>query len=171
MAHFILDGRLVTVANPGYKPVHALTDRAKRYRANSPELRPDGPKRCLFCGSKKNPTVHHLDGDESHLERGNLVWACKSCNTAIGAAYKRAGLGVRTRQYNPQKAGGGVPTYEQYLFAVGHHQRGAWDEGGAILHAIPPATRSEYASRLWGFRKKTYGASGGSRSSASEVPF
>ena len=61
------------------KPVHLITDRAKRYRAQKAV---EGPRRCILCGTTPGRLdVMHLDGDESNGER-------------IGA-------GVRTRQYNP----------------------------------------------------------------------
>jgi len=31
------------------KPVHQITDRAKRYRAHQPECRPPGPAKCALC--------------------------------------------------------------------------------------------------------------------------
>ncbi len=75
------------------------TDRAKRYAANrtigeSPKLG------CLYCGSKKNLTVDHISGDESDPDPRNLAWACKSCNTRKGSAFKKAGIGRPTEQYN-----------------------------------------------------------------------
>lgn len=41
-----------------------------------------------------------------------------------------------------------TPTFQQYGFAVAHHQRGRHDEGGEIIHATPPAIRSQYAERI-----------------------
>ncbi len=157
--------RLFRISNPacgGTKPVALITDRAKRYRANHPDCKPQGPKICLFCGSKKNVEVHHLDGNEDNGAPGNLAWACRSCNTKIGVAHKKAGKGKRTRQFNPP---GRVPTYEQYARAVSLHVRGAHDEGGAIIHATPPAKRSEYARRIAAEKRKR----GTHR--RSEVPF
>jgi 5-methylcytosine-specific restriction endonuclease McrA len=118
----LFNGKLVRVPNPaeppcaaGRKPVGQLTDRAKRYRANSPACLPDGPRRCAYCGSTRNVEVHHADGNENNGRRSNLVWACRSCNTAIGAAMKAAGVGRRTRQYNPE----GATTLAQYAHAIG----------------------------------------------------
>lgn len=149
------------VSNPavcgGYKPVTLITDRAKRYRANAPGCRPAGPKRCLFCGSRKSIDVHHLNGNEDDTTPDNLAWACRSCNSAIGAAYKRAGLGKRTRQYNPRKKGSGksgVPSFAQYAAAVASHTRGRWDAGGQVIHATPRDVRREYAARIWELRRK-----------------
>lgn len=47
------------------------------------------------------------------------------------------------------------PQYEQYLWAVRNHTRGQQDEGGAVIHAVPPAVRSDYARRIYAFRRKT----------------
>ena len=124
------------------KPVDDITDRAKRYRANEDV---QGPKKCVFCG-KRGDMVLHLSGDESDGERKNLAWGCRSCNGKLSAAWKRLGSPVRTRQYNP--SGKMPPTYQQYAWAVAHHDRGAHDEGGAIIHATPRSKRIEYARRI-----------------------
>lgn len=150
------------VGNPvcgGWKPVHAITDRAKRYRANSAGCKPPGPRRCHLCGARKNVDVHHLDGNEDHGRPENLLYACRSCNAAIGAAYKRQGIGKRTRQYNPAK----VPSFAEYVAAVAAHRRGAWDKGGKVIHATPVDKRQEYAARIWDLRRK--------RGTDSQVPF
>lgn len=78
----------------------ATTDRAKRYAANR-AIEDDKRSGCLFCGSKRFLTVDHLDGDESAGEAANLAWLCKSCNTRKGAAFRKAGIGRPTNQYNP----------------------------------------------------------------------
>lgn len=141
------------IINLGRKPVSQITDRAKRYRA---QQNVKGPKKCVVCGSTKNLDVMHLDGDESHGESRNLAWGCRSCNAKLGAAFKRIGKGKLTRQYNPAQ---GVPTFEQYKFAVSHGIRRHWERGsgwvagehdeyGAIIHATPKSKRSEYARRI-----------------------
>lgn len=76
------------------------TDRAKRYAANR-TVTDDKKGGCLFCHSKKFLTVDHLDGDEDNGESSNLAWLCKSCNTRKGAAFRKAGIGRPTNQYNP----------------------------------------------------------------------
>ncbi len=76
------------------------TDRAKRYAANR-AVTDDKRSGCLFCCSKKNLTVDHLSGDESDGDPRNLAWLCKSCNTRKGAAFRKAGVGRPTNQYNP----------------------------------------------------------------------
>lgn len=159
-------GRLFDfVPNPavcgGRKPVELLTDRAKRYRANRPDCRPRGRKKCVLCGSRRNVVLMHLDGDENNLDRRNLAWGCKSCNTRLGLLYKRLKIGRPTQQFNPSK----VPTFGQYAWAVAHHVRGATDEGGAVIHATPRAKRLEYARRISELKSKR----GTHRQS--EVPF
>jgi hypothetical protein len=83
------------------KPVETISDRAKRYRAHQPGCRPDGPKVCYKCGSRRFVVPDHIDGDESNGRKSNLRWACKRHNTIHGKAMAKAGRGVRTRQYNP----------------------------------------------------------------------
>lgn len=159
--------RLFRIPNPacgGTAPVNLITDRAKRYRANHPDCRPGGPKVCAFCGSQRNVEVHHLDGNEDNGSPRNLAWACRSCNTRIGVAHKRAGIGKRTRQFN-KAAGARVPSYAQYAHAVSVHVRGAHDEGGAVIHATPPELRSQYARQIAAEKRKR----GTHR--RSEVPF
>ena len=41
----------------------------------------------------------------------------------------RAGIGRRTRQYNP-----GARTLAEYVQAVTQHRRGALDEAGRVIH-------------------------------------
>ena len=81
------------------KPVSQITDRAKRYRANRCKKK---AKFCETCGSRKNLVIGHRDGNESNGAPHNLGTFCKSCNGRDAAAHKKAGRGVRTRQYNPK---------------------------------------------------------------------
>lgn len=62
-------------------------------------------------------------------------------------------LAARRRQWEQNPSG--YPRYEQYLWAVSHHARGEHDEGGAVIHAVPPEARSDYARRIYAFRRKT----------------
>lgn len=156
--------RIPNPACGGTMPVKLITDRAKRYRANHPDCRPGGPKLCAFCGSKRNVEVHHLDGNEDNGSPANLAWACRSCNTRIGADHKRAGIGKRTRQFNKALTER-VPSYAQYARAVSVHVKGAHDEGGAVIHATPPELRSQYARQIAAEKRKR----GTHR--RSEVPF
>jgi hypothetical protein len=87
----------------------------------------------------------HLTGNESHGERENLAYGCRSCNGKLAAAFKALNLGKPTNQYNPSS---GVPTFEQYMWAVSNHSRGEHDAGGAVIHATPKHKRIEYARRI-----------------------
>jgi hypothetical protein len=120
-----------------------ITDRAKRYRAQKGVT---GPKRCVLCGKGGRLDVMHLTGNEAHGEKENLAYGCRSCNTALGAAFKRLGAGKPTNQYNPAKQD--YPSFQQYMWAVSNHARGAHDAGGAIIHATPKHKRIEYARRI-----------------------
>jgi hypothetical protein len=135
-----------------------ITDRAKRYRAQNNVT---GPRKCVICGSRSDIQVMHLDGDESHGEPGNLAYGCRSCNGLLAAAFKKAGLGRPTNQYNPAK--GAIPTFEQYKWAVSNHERKAHDEGGAVIHATPPDVRVKYARRMLGSALATKRARGQER--------
>ena len=175
-------GQLVRLPNPsepcgGRKPAAKITDRAKRYRANSRECRPAGPKRCWFCGSKRNVGVHHFDGNEDNTRPRNLGWACKRCNTKLGFAFKFAGLGKRTRQYNARgrKRKGHTPEFAQYGWAIARICRRQdqlagrcspsddkmTQEAVAIIRATPASRRREYSRMALAARGRY----------ASEVPF
>lgn len=88
----------------------------------------------------------HLDGHEENGERSNLAYGCRSCNQKLSHAFKQAGIGRTTNQYNP--ASGRVPTYEQYKWGVYNHVKGEHDAGGAIIHATPKRKRIEYAGLI-----------------------
>jgi hypothetical protein len=120
-----------------------ITDRAKRYRAQNNVT---GPRKCVLCGSRADLGVMHLTGNESHGERENLAYGCRSCNGKLAAAFKTLNLGKPTNQYNPSSSG--VPTFEQYMWAVSNHERKAHDAGGAVIHATPKHKRIEYARRI-----------------------
>lgn len=126
-----------------------ITDRAHRYRAN--KLAPAGRKVCAWCGSTSNVVPDHIDGHPDHTTRDNLQWLCKSCNTKKGAAFAKLGKGRLTKQYNPSQ---GVPTFQQYAWAVANHTRGAHDEGGVIIHATPRRKRIEYAKQIAGVKRE-----------------
>jgi hypothetical protein len=147
------------ITNAPRKPVDQITDRAKRYRAQQDV---QGPRRCVLCNGKSDLQVMHLSGDESDGEKRNLAYGCRSCNGKLSAAFKKIGAGVKTRQYNPAA---GVPTYEQYKWAVSHGSRHYWEKGegwvpgehddaGSIIHATPRAKRIEYAKRIAANRRR-----------------
>lgn len=120
-----------------------VTDRAHRYRANALA---SGRRVCALCGSKKNLTVDHKNGQPDDTRRSNLQYLCKGCNTAKGFWFKSIGKGRLTHQYNPA---GGPPSYEQYAWAVSQQEHsGEHGEAGAIIHATPKDLRREYAERI-----------------------
>jgi hypothetical protein len=156
------DGTLVVNS----KPVDEITDRAKRYRAQG-NVEP--PKQCGYCGSVRNVGVDHIDGNESHGQPENLMWACKRCNAVKANVMKRRGLGKRTRQMNAKKARGGGQMAE-YAAAI-KVMRGEFDGDAAAamrtIRATPPSVRSAYTRSTWPTRKATYGPSG----RRTEIPF
>lgn len=68
----------------------------------------------------------------------------------------RAGLGRRTRQFNPKAQG--AKSLGQWLTAVlsmkGHSD--AMDVGSAVemIRATPPERRSEFADQIWRIRRQ-----------------
>ncbi len=144
------------------KPVSQITDRAKRYRANAEENRPANPKMCGYCGSRRNVGVDHIDGNESHGDTQNLMWACKSCNGTKTNIMRRARIGVLTEQYNP-----GRSSRTEQMRAYGNAikvMRGEFDgdvsAALATIKGTPASVRSAYTSRTWATRKAIYGPSG-----------
>lgn len=133
-----------------------VTDRASRYRANTRECRPAGERVCVFCGSDRNAIAHHIDGDEQNTTPENLVWACRGCNAVIAATMKRAGLGVRVRQYNPDSPG--ARTLGQWVQAVlalhGESSGMSTADAVALVHDTPPEQRSRFAREIWRIRRE-----------------
>lgn len=165
------------IFNPEYsRPVESITDRAKRYRAQHPDVRPPGRKQCNFCGSTRFVVPHHVNGREADLDPLNLMWACKSCNTSFGIRMKKAGIGQLTKQYNPApKRGSRADKMRDYGAAI-KVMRGEWDgdlaKAIATIRATPQDVRSAYTSRSWPVRRQRYGASGRQGGLFdSEVPF
>ncbi len=113
-----------------------ITDRAHRYRAN--ELMPTAGESCLFCGSKRFLVPDHWDGHPDHTNPENLEVLCKSCNTAKGNAFKKAGRGRLTHQYNPSKSGG-ASNVGEWINAVG---------------AIIPRKGAKYSGAHYGINSK-----------------
>jgi hypothetical protein len=111
--------------------------------------------------------VGHVDGHEENTVPRNLVWTCRRCNVLCGIALRRAGIGRKTRQYNP--ASDGAKTLGQWLTAVtsmkGESSDMAVSDAVALIHATPPEKRSQFAKEIWGLRR----AHGTDR--MGEVPF
>jgi 5-methylcytosine-specific restriction endonuclease McrA len=130
------------------KPSRDVTRRAHRYRAR--RRIPAGPRLCALCGSKRFLVVDHKDNDETNDDPGNLRWLCKSCNTRLGIAAAKAGLGKRTNRINP-----GAETLAQYVSAAVYHQRGAHDAGGFVIHQTPKERRRRFAKEIWRRRRRS----------------
>jgi hypothetical protein len=103
--------------------------------------------------------VGHIDGHEENTERWNLIWTCRRCNVRCGNTLRRAGLGRKTRQYNPTDGSGGAENLGQWMNAV-MSMKG--DPGGnmevgeavAMIHATPAERRSSFAKQIWNVRRK-----------------
>jgi hypothetical protein len=156
-----------TVPNPtrprGLRAVSLnVTDRALRYRAN--RNAPPGPRRCHYCGTRRNVEIEHVDGFEENGAPENLTWSCRRCNTKKGAVFARAGRGRRTRQFNP---GGGARNVAQWVNAVmalkGEGGTMSLSDAIAMVHATPHSKRSEFAREIWERRRRS--------GKESEVPF
>jgi len=83
-------------------------------------------------------------------------------------ALRRAGIGRKTRQYNPQPEG--AKTLGQWLAAV-QSMKGASDQmpvsdAVAMIHATPPEMRNRFGKEIWRLRRAH-----GTDSGAGEVPF
>ncbi len=153
-----------------------ISDRGLRYRATANA--PAGPRLCGYCGNPKIMGIDHIDGREENSDGRNLIYACKSCNTAKGLAFRKLGRGRLTSQTNPGGyKGGGAKSMEQYVLALlsMKGQSDAFSHGDAVemLHDTSAAKRSKYAKEIWAKR------SGGgrerarqeSRREARRVPF
>lgn len=151
------------------KPSRPVTDRARRYRANQEGALPAGARRCNYCASDRNVIVHHVHGDE---RKPATAWACRSCNARLAAWMKRAGLGRRTRQFNP--AGKPITSYSRYHWAVGvarGYIAGNKDQAWADILATPKADRSRWTAESWESRRAMYGDQGGATGRPPDVPF
>ncbi len=106
--------------------------------------------------------VGHISGDESDGEPQNLIWTCRRCNTIMGQVMKRAGLGRRTRQFNP--AAQGARSLGQWLTAVmsmkGESTVMRVPAAVEMIRATPPGKRTEYARTIWQRRREHWGPSG-----------
>jgi len=131
-----------------------VTDRGLRYRAQ--RCAPGGPRICGFCGSTENIDLHHIDGFEEHVETGNIMYSCRSCNVRVGVQMAYIGLGRPTRQMNP--ATQGAKSLAQWLTAVrsAKGEIGDMDVAAAVamIRATPPKRRSEFAQQIWEIRRR-----------------
>jgi len=146
------------VPNPAgrtLRPVELITDRAKRFRAQSAIEQPE--RRCIYCGNPQPRDIDHVNGREDDGAPANLAYACRSCNTRKGAFFSRNGIGRKTRQYNPEKKGEGARSLAQWVTAVlSIKGQGAMDvaDAVALIHATPAASRSKFARQIWDRRRE-----------------
>jgi hypothetical protein len=70
---------------------------------------------------------------------------------------KRAGIGRRTRQYNPR--GEGAQTLGQWLAAVmsmkGESDQMSISDAVSMIHATPASERSRFAREIWQRRRES----------------
>lgn len=142
-------GLMDAVLGPGRK--RNITDRAHRYRATAHP--PAGPRRCAFCGGKRNVEVGHVNGHEEDGSAENLIWTCRSCNVLAANGLRAAGMGRKTRQMHPA---GGATSVGQWLTAVmsmkGQSDAMTVPAAVAMIRATSAAKRSEFASEIWSKR-------------------
>jgi len=137
----------------GLRPVRLVTDRAKRYRANQPELRPPGPRICGLCGRRSNDKRN-----EEHTEPENLMWTCRSCNALATAAMKRARIGKRTAQFNPAARGArSLGAWVSAVRVMKGELPGDVRDAVEMIRATSPAQRSEFAEEIWRRRRREHG--------------
>ena len=153
-----------TIPNPAnpeqpLRPARLVTDRAKRQRANRPDVRPRPPRICGFCGYRRNDAravfVGHIDGNEAHGEPENLIWICRSCNNRAAVVMKRAGLGKRTSQFNPRVRGAhSLAAWVSAVRIAKGELPGDIRKAVATIRATPPERRSEFAQEIWQLRRE-----------------
>lgn len=82
-------------------------------------------------------------------------------DVAAATAYIRATPAAKRLEFSARTAKNPPPTFEQYVYGLKHHTEKAHDEGGKIIHATPPALRSQYAAKIAEIKRARRG----------EVPF
>lgn len=127
-----------------------MTDRAKRYRAQ--RNKPNGPRRCNFCASRKNVDIDHIEGDEDDGAPENLMYLCRPCNTRKGIIQARHRIGRRTEQYNPEsgaaRAARSLKEWKAASEIVLGYTPGSVRLATAILRNTSPAKRKIFGDQL-----------------------
>lgn len=77
-----------------------------------------------------------------------ILMGVRKGDAARATAAVRATSPAKRAEFGERMTKNPAPDFKQYLRAVVIHERGAHDEGGAIIHATPPALRSEYAREI-----------------------
>lgn len=139
--------------------------RTLRRRAQAQALYDSGrrmnPAR-IASASQWSEAVAAVLGKPSSMDAGT---AAARIRATTPAARRKFATAVR---WNPAKSR--VPTFEQYLWGVTHHSAKAHDEGGAVIHAVPPEKRKEYARRIAGLRR-SHGTERQTGTYRTSVPF
>ena len=109
----------------------------------------------LFVAQHATSKSATWTGTRKNTAPQNLFWTCRRCNVLCANALQRAGIGRKTRQYNPQ--GEGAKTLGQWLTAVtsmkGESDEMPVDDAVAMIHATPPEARSRFAKEIWRKRR------------------
>jgi hypothetical protein len=109
-----------------------------------------------------------VDGHEENSAPFNLFWTCRRCNVLCAISLSDAGLGRKTRQYNPQSEG--AKSLGQWLTTVmsmkGESNQMPVAAAVEMIHATPPERRSRFAQEIWSLRRKH-----GTDKGRDEVPF
>lgn len=145
-----------------HNPLPEVTDRALRYRAQNAIEQSE--RRCIYCGSPSGwIEVDHINGYEEDNAPENLAWACRACNTLKGAVFARAGIGRRTRQFNPRRRRTtsdtkGARTLAEWMEAImalkGQPSRFTLEQAIAKVRATPAWDRSAFAREIWQRRRE-----------------
>jgi hypothetical protein len=110
--------------------------------------------------------VGHISGDERDTSPENLIWNCRACNTRLEVVFKKAGIGRRTRQFNPPESEG-ARSLGQWLTAVmsmkGESDAMTVPAAVEMIRATPPEQRSQFAGEIWQRRRD--------RGTDKQVPF
>jgi len=155
--------RVRSACGSGSKP------RSHRPAAQAKGRRVSASRKALPLVRRDRPIdVAHVDGNESNGSPQNLGPTCRSCNAKVAHVMKRAGIGRRTRQYNP--GGEGAQTLAQWMAAVmsmkGESDQMSVSEAVEMIHATPASARSHFAREIWRLRRQH-----GTAQSEGELPF
>jgi hypothetical protein len=119
--------------------------------------------------------VAHVDGNEPNGSAQNLGPTCRSCNATVAHAMKRAGIGRRTRQYNPRGESEGAQTLGQWMAAVmsmkGESDQMSVSDAVAMIHTTPSGDRSRFAREIWRLRREHGTAYYDFDGHSGEIPF
>ena len=114
----------------------------------------------FFPASTRNAGFRQTDSQSTGVSRlrvslGDDPQTFRSHVFGSVPVFKRAGIGRRTRHYKP---GGGVKSLGAWLAAVmtmkGQSNQMAVADAVSLIHATPPAARSQFGHQIWALRRK-----------------